>query len=68
MKIVLQQVEFEKMAAAWVYENLVEKTMASATIVGDSVELEVLGEGDKSEVIEQIEPSEDLDDFLTSED
>ena len=46
MKIVLTQVEFEKMASAWVYENLVEKTMVAATIVGDEVELEVFGEGD----------------------
>ena len=46
MKIVLEQVEFEKMATSWVYENLVEKTMVSASIVGDSVELEVFGEGD----------------------
>lgn len=46
MKIVLTQVEFEKMASAWVYENLVEKKMLAATIVGDEVELEVFGEGD----------------------
>lgn len=55
MKIVLQQGEFEKMATAWVYENLVEKTMSSATIVGDSIELEVFGEGDAPEVVEEIE-------------
>ena len=51
MKIVLQQGEFEKMAAAWVYENLVEKKMESATIVGDSVELEVLGADDAPEEV-----------------
>ena len=53
MKIVLQQVEFEKMATAWVYENLVEKSLASATIVGDAIELEVFGEGD-APVVEEI--------------
>ena len=31
MKIVLTQVEFETMAAAWVYENLVEKTFNLVT-------------------------------------
>ena len=46
MKIVLTQVEFETMAAAWVYENLVEKKMLSATIIGDDVELEVFGPND----------------------
>jgi len=46
MKIVLTQVEFETMAAAWVYENLVEKKMLTATIVGDDVELEVFGPND----------------------
>ena len=46
MKIVLTQVEFETMAEAWVYENLVEKQMASAKIVGDDVELEVFGSND----------------------
>ena len=46
MKIVLQQVEFEKMAESWVYENLVEKRMVSASIVGDAIELEVFGSED----------------------
>ena len=46
MKIALQQGEFEKMAAAWVYENLVEKTMSSADIVDGTIELEVFGDGD----------------------
>ena len=46
MKIVLEQNEFEKMAAAWVYEHLVEKQFYAATIVGDAVELEVFGDGD----------------------
>jgi len=46
MKIVLTQVEFETMAAAWVYENLVEKKMVSAKIDGDSIKLEVFGPGD----------------------
>ena len=53
MRIVLQQVEFEKMAAAWVYENLVEKTMASATIVEDAIELEVFGADDGPEKVEE---------------
>ena len=56
MKIVLTQVEFETMAAAWVFENLVEKTMQTATIVGDSVELEVFGAGDLPEEKEDDEP------------
>jgi hypothetical protein len=49
MKIVLQQKEFESMAAAWVYENLVEKKMTSASIVEDAIELEVFGTGDEPE-------------------
>jgi len=55
MKIVLTQVEFETMAAAWVYENLVEKRMESAKIVGDEVELEVFGANDKpEEAVEEV--------------
>ena len=50
MKIVLQQGEFEKMAASWVYENLVEKEMASASIVDNAIELEVFGAGEPEEV------------------
>ena len=63
MKIVLQQGEFEKMAAAWVYENLVEKKMESATIVGDSVELEVLGADDEPEVEEPRESGFDAEEI-----
>ena len=56
MKIVLQQKEFESMAAAWVYENLVEKKMTSATIVDDAIELEVFGSDDEPEVrVEEVE-------------
>jgi hypothetical protein len=51
MKIALTQEEFETMAAAWVYENLVEKKMVSAEIKSDFIELEVFGAGDIPEVI-----------------
>ena len=47
MKIVLTQDEFETAMAAWVYENLVKKSMASAKILDEYVELEVFGEGAK---------------------
>ena len=58
MKIVLTQVEFESMASAWVYENLVEKKMTSATIVDDAIELEVFSANDapKPEPEEPEEP------------
>jgi hypothetical protein len=71
MKIVLTQVEFETMAAAWVYENLVEKKMLSAKIVGDEVELEVFEPSDMpveeseekvEEVVEDVE--EDIEDNI----
>ena len=55
MKIKLTQKEFETMAAAWVYENLVEKTMASAKIVDDYIELAVFGPDDKPEIEEALE-------------
>ena len=63
MKIVLTQKEFETMASAWVFENLVEKNMASAKIVGDQVELEVFGPNDAPENVEYIEAvDDDVDD------
>jgi hypothetical protein len=62
MKIVLTQKEFETMASAWVFENLVEKNMASARIVGDQVELEVFGSNDAPEDIEHVEVVDDDDD------
>lgn len=60
MKIVLEQKEFEKMAAAWVYEHLVEKTFYAAKIIGDAVELEVFGEGDGPEPEATPELTEDI--------
>lgn len=61
MKIVLTQQEFETMASAWVYENFVEKTMASAKIVDDGVELEVFGPNDTPEEPTMADLSEDED-------
>ena len=54
MKIVLEQNEFEKMAAAWVFEHLVEKNFHAATIVDGSIELEVFGDGDTP--VEEVVP------------
>jgi hypothetical protein len=62
MKIVLTQQEFETMASAWVYENLVEKKMLSAKIVGDDVQLEVFSAGDEPEPPTMADLSEDNDD------
>jgi hypothetical protein len=62
VKIQLTQKEFETMASAWVYENLVEKTMVSAKIVGDSVELEVFGPDDEPEKEEEDKPEVIMDD------
>lgn len=53
MRIVLEQNEFEKMAAAWVYEHLVEKKFYSATIVGDAIELEVFAEDSPPKKLEE---------------
>jgi len=50
MKIALTQEEFETMASAWVYENLVEKKMASSKIKDGFIELEVFGAGDMPKV------------------
>lgn len=61
MKIVLQQGEFEKMAESWVYENLVEKSMESASIVDNAIELEVLGAGDSLDKREPIIENEFVD-------
>lgn len=63
MKIVLTQIEFETMAAAWVYENLVEKKMLTAKIVGDEVELEVFEPADlpKEEVEVPINGADELE-------
>ncbi len=68
MKIVLQQGEFEKMAEAWVYENLIEKKMASATIVNDSIELEVFGDGSSKETIEEQIIEEPEEEFYDKDD
>ena len=57
MKIVLQQAEFESMAAAWVYENLVEKKMTSAAIVDDAIELEVFA-ADQEPAVEEEKPQD----------
>ena len=71
MKIVLQQGEFEKMAESWVFENLVEKKMASASIVDNAIELEVFGDGEsRQEPLVYESPDEDNfdDEILTSKD
>lgn len=47
MKIILVDSEFQDMANAWVYKNLVEKELVRASVVDNVIELEVIGEGEQ---------------------
>ena len=55
MKITLTDLEFNKMAEAWVHENFVDKILAEAEILDNVITLQVIGEGDIPEPAEEVE-------------
>jgi hypothetical protein len=58
MKIILEDSEFQKMASAWVFENLVEKILVNANVVNNVIELDVVGEGENPEREVDLLPAE----------